>query len=89
MAIETADIDRSEVAAAFSGPAPLANRFVVTTIGMVARIAFCEQEPGGGPTHFRAGVSLTTSDLAELNQLLTGLLAGAVQVQVPPNPAAT
>jgi hypothetical protein len=64
-----------EMAVAFSGPAPAANRFFVTIGHPGVRIAFAEEEPGSGRVHFRSAVSLHPVDAIGLRKLLQLMLA--------------
>lgn len=86
MADEIKTPPSEEIEIAFDGPAPMANRFYITMMQTVARIAFCEQSPDGTLPRFRSAVSMTVNDMVELNALLTQLIANTSQVAVPAAP---
>jgi hypothetical protein len=56
-----------------SGPAPWANKFVIT-IGPMVRIAFLEQGGPEEPEYFRGAVAMAHQDAIALKNLLTALL---------------
>lgn len=77
------------IAAALAGPAPLSNRFLMTS-GDFIRLAFLEQGGEGMAVHHRAAVTLTRTDAQELaNTLIKVLLASAPQGTIEPNPVKT
>jgi hypothetical protein len=60
--------------AAYSGPATLANRFLVTLHPSGARIAFMERRSPEALPAFRAAVILSYQDAVELSQVLNRML---------------
>jgi hypothetical protein len=70
--------------AAFSGPAPMANKIYLTISPVTGRLAFVEFPPDvdGGPPHFRAAVTLTINDLIALQKLLNDNLKDVKQLPV-------
>lgn len=60
--------------AVFSGPAPLANRFMISGHPGVVRIGFAEQYDNTVKPHFRSAVTLTTYNAAELVSILRAYL---------------
>jgi hypothetical protein len=69
-----APISEQEVAAAFSGAAPAANRFTVHLGNPGVRISFLEQIPGGTESVFRSAVTLHPIDAISLARLLNAML---------------
>jgi hypothetical protein len=67
-------VSQSEVQLAFSGPALVCDRFVITSHSGGMRIAFLERDPSGAPPQFRAAVMLSYSDALELRKLLETML---------------
>ena len=65
-----APISEQEVAAAFSGAAPAANRFTVHLGNPGVRISFLEQIPGGTESLFRSAVTLHPIDAISLARTL-------------------
>lgn len=68
-------------AAAFAGPAPLVNRFVLVGNGSNVRLAFMEDDTSGNP-HLRAAVSMPAQDAYNMAQAILGMFG-----TVPQNPA--
>lgn len=69
-----APVSEQEVAAAFSGAAPAANRFTVHLGNPGVRISFLEQIPGGTESLFRSAVTLHPIDAISLARLLKATL---------------
>lgn len=69
----TGTVTPQEVTVAFTGPAPFANKTVVTFTPVTGRIAFLELPPSGQPM-FRAAVTMTIADLVALQALLNRVL---------------
>ncbi len=67
------DTNPDEHAAAFSGPAPGANRFVLTLGSTGLRIAFLEE--ANGVSYFRNAITLHPQDGLRLRNLLARMLA--------------
>lgn len=67
-------------AAAFAGPAPLVNRFVLVGNGANVRLAFMEDDTSGNP-HLRAAVSMPAQDAYNMAQAILSMFAAA-----PPAP---
>jgi hypothetical protein len=61
---------KEDIETAFSGPAVLANRIVVTPNPGGVRIAFAEQPPVEGAPVFRAAVSLSFQDAISLYRVV-------------------
>ena len=72
-------ISRDELAEAFRGSAPGANRFIITIGSPGVRLAFLEQNPATGSSHFRSAVILHPSDAIELKAVLSQMLLGIEQ----------
>jgi hypothetical protein len=75
------DVPPEEVAAAFSGPAVLANKFYLTTMPAGARLAFCEQRQTSSLPEFRAAVIISVQDAVELMHLLNRMI-GPIEEQI-------
>lgn len=69
-------------AAAFAGPAPLVNRFVLVGNGANVRLAFMEDDTNGDP-HLRAAVSMPAQDAYNMAQAILSMFANT---PVPPGP---
>ena len=82
---ETRAVSEQEMQVAFSGPAPLVNKFFIVGCGSMARIAFAEEAPGVGPV-FRSAVSMSVVDLLRLKAAIERVTANIV-LQSVPNPA--
>ena len=67
-------VTEEDLAVAFSGPAPIANRFFITTTAHGVRIAFAEQSAPGKILSFRTAVALGVEDAISLYKLLQGML---------------
>jgi hypothetical protein len=67
-------ISEQDLDAAFSGPAILINRFIVTLHPSGARLSFWERRAPDSPPEFRASVLLSYQDAIELSKLLTRML---------------
>lgn len=67
-------LPEDQMTAAFSGPAPLINKIVVTLTPTTARIAFLEFPPTGVGPNLRSAVSMSIGDLVALQTLLNRLL---------------
>lgn len=81
---EKEGITPEEIDAVFSGPAPLANRFVATLHPSGVRIAFAEQIIAGGDSFFRTAVVLNYTDAIELYKVLQNLLK-SIEQKLPKN----
>ncbi len=66
----TSDVTSADVNAAFSGPAYLANQFIVARAPGGVRIAFCEQESIDATPRFRSAVYLSFLDGIALYRML-------------------
>jgi hypothetical protein len=69
-----APVSDREVAAAFSGAAPAANRFVIQIGHPGVRISFLEALPNGEDTFFRSAVTLHPIDAISLYRVLKKML---------------
>ena len=79
-----------EIDAVFSGPAPLANRFVATLHPSGVRMAFAEQIVTGGNSFFRTAVVLNYSDAIDLYKVLQTLLQNVeAEIKKSPEPEET
>ncbi len=82
------EVTQDELAAAFAGPAPGANKFYITIGQPGVRIAFCELIPNTMTPLLRAAVTLHPADAIQLHKVLAEMLAGIekqfLAVQVPP-----
>ena len=66
----TSNVTAEDVDAAFSGPAHLANQFIVARGPAGVRIAFCEQESNETTPRFRSAVFLSFWDGIALYRML-------------------
>jgi hypothetical protein len=66
----TSNLTAEDVNAAFSGPAYLANQFIVARGPAGVRIAFCEQESPAATPRFRSAVVLSFGDGIALYRML-------------------
>ena len=66
----TSDVTAEDVNVAFSGPAHLANQFIVACVPAGVRIAFCEQASPETTARFRSAVVLSLQDGIALYRLL-------------------
>jgi len=80
--VEIRGITDEEMVVAFSGPAPLANRFFITIGSSGARIAFAEQVGEKVPPAFRTAVLLPFPDAQSLVEILGALLKRSVKFEV-------
>jgi hypothetical protein len=71
---EVRALTEKEVAAAYAGPALLANRFFINTGPSGARLAFAEQGSPDAEPQFRAAVILSYQDAIELVDVLKTML---------------
>lgn len=62
--------DAWEFETAFSGPAPLANRWFITTHNATVRLGFCEQYNEAHSPQFRAAITLDHHDALALAETL-------------------
>lgn len=69
-------LSQEEAQAAFSGPAPMANRFYVHIAPNGVRITFCEQGSVDSGYYFRSAALVSIADARSLRDLLTELLEG-------------
>lgn len=68
-------VDEDELARAFEGSAPGANRFIITVGQPGVRIAFLERVPGSSDSRFRTAVTLHPVDAIDLERLLSEMLS--------------
>ena len=64
-----------EMGVAFSGPAPGANKFIITVGQPGVRIAFTETSPNGSDVFFRNAVTLHPVDAISLHRVLRKMLS--------------
>jgi hypothetical protein len=64
----------AELDVAYSGPAPAANRMLVTLGNSGVRIAFAEQQAKSDKLHFRSAVVLHPIDAIKLYRILKDML---------------
>lgn len=69
--------------AAFAGPAPAVNRFLITMGNTGVRLSFLEDDVNG-TSHFRAAVSLHPNDALNLAQTILAMANAQNQVQIVP-----
>jgi hypothetical protein len=74
MSEDTFDVAQGESLVAFSGPAPIANRIIISPYPTGLRIAFLEQQ-NTGEAHFRSAVFLSTDSAVALRRLLDHMLS--------------
>lgn len=80
------EVTLREDAAAFAGPAPAVNRFVIASSPHGQRVAFVEVS-AGGENHFRGAVFVSDGDAAALRDALTAVLDARTR-QLEPQPRA-
>jgi hypothetical protein len=74
-------ISTEEMNVAFDGPSVFTNKFYITANGPVARVSFCEQVPNSDRLLFRAAVTMTLSDLLQLQALIQTLSANFARAE--------
>jgi hypothetical protein len=72
--------DQALMKIAYSGPAVLSNRFIVSVGSFGVRIAFAEENPPAVSAEFRTAVVVTHQDGILLYKLLRDLLADVEKV---------
>ena len=71
-------LDQEERAAAYSGPAPIANRVFVHPTPLGMRIAFAEQQDSDTPI-FRSAAVISYQDALDLSHLLVAMVEAAMK----------
>ena len=74
MTVKVNPLSESELAVAFSGPAPFCNRFFINISAIGVRFAFAEQGAPEAESSFRSGVFMPRETALALRDVLTQLL---------------
>lgn len=86
MADKLNPVTTEEIDLAYSGPAPLTNKFIMRLMGPVARIAFMELESPKKLPQFRSAVTMLLPDAIELRDLLVRMLANVEVIKEEADP---